>query len=1248
MNALFQALRHTADTVFDRLGFGMRAKLITLFVAIKVIPLILLAVLVWGQANRLADEMRAQTEKLADTTNEALEKAGDIAVDSATKALDARATDEIERLSTDTARRVAAFLYDRDADILLAASMPPDQESYRNFVAKRRGLLVKPGKWEPAPDGKSWRDVTPRSPEKDVGSTLEENARSFHYRPPDDFEYESRPLYLEMTFVDVEGRERIKVASSSRMDPRLKDVSQRRNTFVKAEGYFPELKKLGPGDIYVSEVIGAYVSSRVIGIYTPENAAKAGENFAPEKSAYAGRENPLGRRFEGLVRWATPVTRDGNIIGYVTLALDHDHLMEFVDHLMPTSERYTRLPDAWEGNYAFIWDFKGRSICHPRHHSITGYDPETGEAQIPWLEASIYEAWQASGKPYGEFIRDVPTFHEQSNSKKPARELTRQGLVGLDCRYLNFAAQCTGWFDLTQNGGSGSFVILWSGLLKLNTAAAIPYYTGQYGASRRGFGFVAIGANVGDFHKAATESEKLIDGIIKENDAAIKTIEEDSLEAADRNLRETTYSLTLSTATMTAVVVVIAILLASAFTRSITKLIVGISRFRAGERNFRFNYTANDEIATLADSFDEMADGIVDSVKEPMSIIDLRYRIIYVNDQGVELIGKKLEDIVGKPYSEYGIYPDDPRYSPLASLFDEKEADIFWHEPSQKYYRGVASELHDRKGNVIGYAITTHDMTTLVLEQKETERQRSLLNTIFTCSPDLMWLKDDGGRYVAANPRFEAWVGKQVRELLGLKEEEVFPPDLALAIEESDSAAMRKREPIYSEQTILFADGHTEVVDIVRTPVYLDDEFAGILGVARDVSRRVAVEISLRKTRDELEKAVERANRANAAKSEFLARMSHEIRTPMSAIIGMVNITKRKLDDPWEKIEDIRPHIQQIEVSSRHLLALLNDILDISKIEAGKVELSAEVFDFHKLMTNVAAIIRPRCLERNLEFISSTRGVEAGSFISDPLRLRQVLINFLGNSVKFTEPGGRVELIVEQADRRDGKSLLKFTVSDTGIGMSQSAVEKLFLPFEQANSGISRKYGGTGLGMSINKNIISLLGGDISVDTAEGKGSTFSFAVWLKEAGEERPAVDVLSEKALLEGKRVLLVDDVSINRMIVTELLSETKLQIDEAADGQEAIDVFAASQPGYYDIIFMDIQMPTLDGYDAARAIRALDRDDAKRVPIIAMTANAFKEDAEKALACGMNAHVAKPLELDKLNEVLVKYLGVAAAGR
>jgi hypothetical protein len=220
---------------------------------------------------------------------------------------------------------------------------------------------------------------------------LSDNAKNFHARAPEYLgEAEQRPLFVEMTFVDLNGQEKIKVTNGNLTEKSLKNVVDRNNTFVRAENYFSELRKLKAGEIYVSDVIGAYVPTQAIGPYLPATLEKAGKPFKPEESAYAGTENPLGKRFRGIVRWAMPVVKNGQITGYVTLALDHDHIRQFSDRLMPTEERYTPISDAIKGNYAFLWDHKSRSISHPRDYFIVGYNPQTGLPETPWMDEDLY------------------------------------------------------------------------------------------------------------------------------------------------------------------------------------------------------------------------------------------------------------------------------------------------------------------------------------------------------------------------------------------------------------------------------------------------------------------------------------------------------------------------------------------------------------------------------------------------------------------------------------------------------------------------------------------------------------------------------------------------------------------------------------------------------------------------------------------------------------------------------------------
>jgi len=1226
------------------LGLDMRTKLILVFLVAKVIPVLVLTLLAWRQFNLLGDHLR------------------EIAVDDSSAALNASAVENIERMTTDTAQSVASFLYARDDDIRYLASIEPNEEHYRNFLLSKTGRLVEQGEWVLAEDGMSWIGAEEkRRAVGGVSSNPENNDMDgFRYRHQDTLRHRNIPLYDEIAFVDLAGNEVVKVVAEGStktrypMTAQKRNVSLRENTYVKAETYFAKLSGLGPGDIFVSDVIGAYTPSNYIGMYVPEVVGGAAADrgydipYAPEAQAFAGEENPHGARFEGIVRWATPVVGEsGEIAGYVTFALNHDHIMAFVDHITPMNERYTELPSAFEGNYAFIWDYQCRNICHPRHHSIYGFDPDTGDPQVPWLETSIHDAWHAWQAKNGQtgwmdFVEmtDWPVFDEQSRSKRPAPALTQQGLVGLDGRYLNNAPQCTGWMDLTQDGGSGSFYILWSGLYKLTTAAAIPYYTGQYepsaenGFSKRGFGFVTIGAGLEDFTRPAIETEERL------------------TTAIDKNLGDTFAQLFITTGIIIVLVVLIAVLIASYLTGNIKRLILGISRFRNGQRHFRFHWQTKNEFGTLADSFDDMAQSIVDSEKNALSIVDADHRIIYMNDVGLKLCGKTLSQVVGVPYSQTSVYPSGTVYDPLRALRLGIDAEIYYIKDWARYIHGTASHFFSKSGQKIGYIIQSVDVTEMVLKQSKIEEQRTLLDKIFSASPDLIWYMDGQGRYLTVNPRFAAIAGLQPEAFAGKTAMEILPPEIARAVTQNDREAFQTGHALYSEETLSFADGHQEVLDSVRTLIRdTNGALVGLLGFARNVDARVAIETELRNTQLELERAVNDANRANEHKGDFLARMSHEIRTPMNAIIGVTNILQRKLlafrsehRQESNELAEVALHMNQIETSSQHLLGLLNDILDISKIEAGKIELSEEAVDLAKLANTVVGIILPRCDEKRISFLTRFDSFSPTAFVCDPLRLRQVLINLLGNAVKFTPESGAIEFHIKKMNQRPGETLVEFAVRDTGVGISKEAQADIFEPFEQGGARVGRKYGGSGLGLAISRNIVRLFGGDITLESEEGEGSEFRFSIWMRES-----ETDILPEEAVAEltdefvGKRILLVDDVEINRIIVAAMLENTGILIDDAADGLAAIKAFEMSAPGTYDAILMDVQMPNMNGYEASTAIREMSakRPDARTVPIIALTANAFKEDIDEALRSGMNAHIAKPVEQDKLVEMLLRFL-------
>ena len=400
----------------------------------------------------------------------------------------------------------------------------------------------------------------------------------------------------------------------------------------------------------------------------------------------------------------------------------------------------------------------------------------------------------------------------------------------------------------------------------------------------------------------------------------------------------------------------------------------------------------------------------------------------------------------------------------------------------------------------------------------------------------------------------------------------------------------------------------------------------------------IASAIDRNKIEQELIKARDEAHASAKAKSEFLSRMSHELRTPMNAIIGMSSIA-RISDEPEKKAHCL----EQIDSSSRQLLAIINDILDMSKIEANKFEIEARGFDFEKMLKNVCNVTRVKMNEKeqifNMENIPFPRKI-----ISDELRISQVLINLISNAIKFTPCGGTITLKVSGYETDTNMNLL-VEVKDTGIGISAEQQGRLFSSFEQAEAGTTRKYGGTGLGLAICKKIIDLMGGEIWIESEYGKGTSFFFKInaglgeTIGEPGKENSEENTIPVRCW-KDKTILVAEDIEINREIINTILEDTGVQIDNACDGLEALEMFK-SKPGKYDLILMDIQMPKMDGHEASRQIRAVEAERPKGVPIIAMTANAFSDDKQQCFDAGMNGHLAKPLNLEEIFKVLDAYL-------
>ena len=382
---------------------------------------------------------------------------------------------------------------------------------------------------------------------------------------------------------------------------------------------------------------------------------------------------------------------------------------------------------------------------------------------------------------------------------------------------------------------------------------------------------------------------------------------------------------------------------------------------------------------------------------------------------------------------------------------------------------------------------------------------------------------------------------------------------------------------------------------------------------------------------------LERHDLSAKAKSDFLARMSHEIRTPMNGIIGMTEIALKDGQTEERRIDCLR----KIEHSSEYLLGLINDILDMSKIESGKMRLIEEKCNLMEMIQGLRPLLEAKLNENNIQYIADIQ-LKNHWFLADSLRLNQVLVNLLGNALKYSKPDGHVWLTVRETEEEKGFSNLYFQVRDDGIGIAPEKQQLIFRQFEQADNSENARKQGTGLGLAISRRIVRMMDSDIKLESEPGKGSSFSFNVKLQPVSGEKTTVTSQPEEISFPGKRILVVEDNELNMEIICTILENYGIETEQAVNGKEAVRRMEESVPGYYDMIFMDIMMPEMDGLEATRTIRNLDRKDCKKIPIYAMSANAFDEDVKRSLASGMNGHLSKPVNLQVLEKTLQKVLG------
>ena len=660
---------------------------------------------------------------------------------------------------------------------------------------------------------------------------------------------------------------------------------------------------------------------------------------------------------------------------------------------------------------------------------------------------------------------------------------------------------------------------------------------------------------------------------------------------------------------------------------------------------------------------------LLESVAEGIFGLDLEGRATFINPVALRQLGYEPGELTGQAlhelihHSERDGWPKLPTQCPISQTLQDGQARHVHHE---YFYRkdgsGFPVSYHtariQEQGRAIGVVVVFEDISERVrldaeldahrhqLEQRVEERTARLREAeaysrlILESAAGGLYGMDAKGRFTFINEAAGELLGYPPGSLIGLPVHATIHHHHAdgsdFPVEDCPMvAALSRGEPVHNDDDLFWcADGSPLPVASAIRPMLQEGQIVGAVVSFTDIRQRKAIEEAQRRALHEAERLVQ-------MKSEFLANMSHEIRTPLNAIIGMTHLLRRGgLTDKQQG------RLQQIEVAGQHLLELINTILDLSKIEAGKFVLADKPLTLEAIAVNVCSILAERARARQVELSTEIQPVSA-QLHGDALRLQQALLNFAGNAVKFTERG-RVSIRIRLAEDGPGSALVRFEVEDTGIGIAADVLPRLFTPFEQGDGSLTRRHGGTGLGLAITRKLAELMGGQAGASSTPGVGSCFWFTARLRKSAPDtgHPDTDAPSpvEVALRERHghcRLLLAEDEPINREVALELLTECFQHVDVACDGVEAVEL-AARQP--YDLILTDLQMPRMDGLTAARRIRALPGYATR--PIIAITANAFAEDRARCRSAGMDDFIAKPFTTDELYTTLLRWLSRSAA--
>ncbi len=1246
------------------LRFSIKTKMLIIFIAIKVIPLLIFGWIIYNDFTVFEERSSGVIDTFSLKAKGAVKTVGDSTMEDSIASFGESSRERVEGAAADLAFSIASFLYERDADVLAAAALSPDEKLYQSFLASKNKTVHHPFPMKLNAKGDEW--ILAESPPSladlpVVQAQNEFNKNNFSYNQKSARGVEEvLPLYREMTFIDLTGREQVKVTTGNLLSQNLKDVSNPENTFVKAETYFEDLKTLQPGEVYVSEVIGAYVKTNILGPYTPLQARRLGVEFAPEKMAYAGKENPVGKTFQGIIRFATPVMKNSKKVGYVTLALDHTHIINFAATTTASSIS-TGISDPSSGNYAFLWDYKHRSIVHPRHHSIVGYDPDTGQPVLPLLSEELAEKWRQSGKPVNEFLQTVPQFFEQSHDKKISAVNKKQGMYGLDCRYLNIAPQCEGWKNVTEYGGFGSFNILWTGVYKLTAVASIPYHTGRYSAPR-GFGYVTLGENMDDYYKFADRTTKNIHAQVETLGKNLRKQKEHSKNMLREYMEDAVMELVIATVSMIVIVILIALWLASDMAGRITSLIKGMQKFQQGDRESRLQVSSTDELGVLAKTFNEMADKVSIAVKD-LSLAEKKYREIFENvEMGIFQSNTK-EFLAVNPF--------------MAKLFGYNSVDEF---------------------------LTVNIL--LKNTQKDSPHLKSLHQLLLSkegrSRTEISLVRQDGTEFIGM--------------LSVRKEKDSFGEYFIEGIIQDITAKQKTLEAYEQAKTEAEAANRAKnnflanMSHEVRTPMNAIIGM-GHLALGTDLTSRQRDYISkICKSADYLMRIINDVLDFSKIETGGLPLTSapfdlHEVFFEVNTFVQ-----KAPMSGELELITDLDPHVPSHLIGdAKRITQLLVSLVDnaLKFTEKGEILVRCGVHEQKDHVITLLFTVKDTGIGMNAEQLkkisrpftqadgSSTRkygglglGLTIVGYIVRQMKGRLDITSEegKGTTVNVFLPVLLNKKIKSRKNHSDnsmhGMRVLVVDDNDTAQAVLVSLLKGLYFePYTASSAEEALAL----LNDPAKKDLFDLL---IIDDDMPGTSGTELCQMITKEKlskaprmltiyeGEEddldkiaafadvqrvipKPVIGSALFDALMDifgknlfirseaevytfhGGKVLVADDNTTNQQIAQEIFTAAGLHVSLAKNGQKALDML---QEEDFDVVIMDIHMPMMDGIESSRLMRGLKDPVKSQVPIIGLTASVLPEDKKKALEAGMTEYLTKPYTAEDILAAIARYVDTA----